>query len=598
MAMMNRMRENTKTILMILVFAFILTIIIDWGMGGLSSGPSRGVIAKVNGDEITYDEFYQQYENQLRLYRDQTGIDATGTQLTQLENQVFESLVQQRLVNQEIKRLKLKATDKEVLEEIYNNPPDVLRQEPAFQDSNGVFNMRLYQQALENPQMNWMPIENYVRMTLPYSKLENLLQVVATVSNEDAWLYYAKQNAKARVDYIAYNAAAYVDQVGEPDEKEIKDHYSKNKEQYRLPERRQLDYILLETKATAADTQLVHSRIEEILNDLNSGSDFGQMAQIYSEDTGSAEQQGDLGYFKRSAMVAPFADAAFNAKVGSIVGPVESQFGLHLIQVLDRKVEAGEDQVHARHILLKFAASPATKEGLREEAAYVAEYAKEDDFRKVVESENLKLQSTPPFEADAFIPGIGMQPSLNRFVFRGKVGDVTPVIETEAGYLVAMISDVIKEHIQPLEEVRNQIISEVKQAKSKDLAREKAEAAYNRLQQGAAFDQVAADDNLTVKRLESFMMTPNVRGLGTEPEFVGTAFSLAEGEISKPVEGSRGYFLVQMLNKVEPDRDTFERQKDALKLQVLKSRQSQIFALWYNQLKEKSDIQDFRQQYL
>jgi hypothetical protein len=138
MAMMNRMRENTKTILMILVFAFILTIIIDWGMGGLSSRPSRGVIAKVNGDEITYDEFYQQYENQLRLYRDQTGIDATGTQLTQLENQVFESLVQQRLVNQEIKRLKLKATDKEVLEEIYNNPPDVLRQEPAFQDSNGV----------------------------------------------------------------------------------------------------------------------------------------------------------------------------------------------------------------------------------------------------------------------------------------------------------------------------------------------------------------------------------------------------------------------------------------------------------------------------
>ncbi|MBN1542120.1 peptidylprolyl isomerase [candidate division KSB1 bacterium] len=583
---------------MILVFAFILTIIIDWGMGGLSSGPSRGVIATVNGDEIAYDEFYQQYQNQLRTVREQSGRDPEGLQLTQLENQVFESLLQQRLVNQEIKRLNLKATDKEVLEQVLNNPPELLRNQPVFQDSNGVFDMRLYQQALDNPEMDWVQIENYIRMTLPYSKLENLLRLTATASEADAWLLYLKQNAKAKVDYIFYNADAFTDQVEEPDEKEIAEFYSKHKEDYRLPERRQLDYILLETKATPADTQMVYMRMEEILADLRSGADFLQMASIYSEDPGSAQNGGDLGYFARSAMVEEFADAAFGAKIGSTVGPVKTQFGLHLIKVEDRKKENGEDKVQARHILLKFDPSPATREALREEAAYVAEYAKEVDFRQVVESENLKLQSTPPFEADAYIPGIGMEPRISRFAFRGKEGDVSDVYETNEGYVVAMISAVIKEHIQPLTEVRNQIVTEVKNEKSKELARAKAQAAYDRLQQGAAFDQIAEQDGLSVKNLDSFLMNPSVRGLGNEPEFVGTAFSLEVGQVSPPVKGSRGYYLIQLLNKTGIDEEKFQAQKENLKLQVLKNRQSRAFSLWYEKLKEQSDIQDYRQKYM
>jgi len=111
MAVMNRMRENTKTILMILVVAFILTIIIDWGMGGFKTSQPQGVIASVNGDEIMYEEFYQAYQDELRMHRERTGAEAEGYQLQQIENQVFERLVQQRLLSQVIEDIELKATD-------------------------------------------------------------------------------------------------------------------------------------------------------------------------------------------------------------------------------------------------------------------------------------------------------------------------------------------------------------------------------------------------------------------------------------------------------------------------------------------------------
>ena len=118
MAVMNRMRENTKTILLIVVFAFMLTIIIDWGMGGFKSNQPRGVIASVNNDDITYEEFYNSYQEELKQHRERSGTEPEGFQLQQIENQVFERLVQQRLLSQVVKDINLTATDDEILERI------------------------------------------------------------------------------------------------------------------------------------------------------------------------------------------------------------------------------------------------------------------------------------------------------------------------------------------------------------------------------------------------------------------------------------------------------------------------------------------------
>ena len=598
MAVMNRMRENTKTILLVLVVAFMLTIIIDWGMGGFKRRQPRGVIASVNNDDITFDEFNDRYRAEIQAQREKTGSDPEGYQLQQIENRVFESLVQQRLLAQTIRSLALKATDEEIIDEIYNNPPEFLKQNEAFQDSTGAFSMQKYQEALNNPAANWAPVENILRSEIPRVKLFNLLRSTAFVTDDEARLEFMKRNAKAKVHYIFYDANSFADNVPEPTEEEILAYYNEHKEDFREPEKRVLDYVMIELKPTAADSEAVRKEAQDLIKELEAGEDFAKLAEIYSDDPGSAEKGGDLGYFGRGAMVKPFEEAAFSAKVGDIVGPVETQFGLHIIKVEDKKREKGKLQVKARHILLKFEVTPSTRESLREEAEYIAEYAKESGLASVAEAEGYEVKKTQPFVKEGFIPGIGMERRINRWAFRSKVGDVSDVFYLDRAYVIASLAEIIREHIPEVDEVRNRIVNTLKAEKRMELAKAQCEAAYQKLQSGVPFDEVAADDSLEVKETQEFGLGGYVPGVGREPAFVGTAFALDVGEFSPPIKGTRGYYIIQVIDRKDIDEKAFEAQKENIKRQLLDRKRQQLFAEWYNAIKEHAKIKDYRSDYL
>jgi parvulin-like peptidyl-prolyl isomerase len=597
MALMNRMRQNTKTILLILVGAFIGTIIFNWGMGGVKQTQTRGVIGEVNGDEISYDEFYNQYQSQMAQYRERSGEDPEGYQLQQLENQVFEGLVQQRLIADYIQKMNLEATNEEVVQTIFNDPPELIKNQEVFRDSAGNFDMEKYQQALKNPGADWLPVENYVRASLPYEKLDRMLKASVLVSETDTYLEYLKQNAKIRIDYLFFNATNYADEVQTPGDTEILEYYQQHKEDYHENERRSLKYAFLETSATSADTQRIYNEAEELLQEAKEGTDFGELAKIYSQDPGSAQKNGDLGYFGRGQMVKPFEEAAFNAREGDIVGPVTSQFGVHIIKVVDKKREQGEMQVRASHILLKFEASPMTVEAQREEAEYISEFAKETNLDTVVQAEGIETQITPPFEKEAFIPGIGMEQRINRFAFRSEVGTVSSVYNTAKGFYVVEIAEVIPEHTKPLEEVRNQIINKLEEEKRMQVAKNRAQRIYEQIQQGTPLDEAAMQDSLQVKSSDLVNVSASITGIGREPRVAGAAYALQVGEISKPVKGSRGYYLIQLVDKKDIDEETYAGQKQSLLYQLINQRQNMIYNQWYTRQKEKSNIEDYRGMY-
>jgi len=600
MAVMNKMRESMKTILMILVLAFVATIIFDWGMGGFRSKRPQGVIAQVNGEDITYEEFNRAYQQEIKARREQTGTDPEGYQLQQIENQVFERLVQQRLLGKVVNDLNLIPSNDEITTELWNNPPQLIRDTPAFQDSNGVFDMSRYEAALNNPELDqqWDGVIYYLRNTLPFQKLSEVLNATAIVTDDDARLEYMKNNMKAQVDYIFYNATDYSQSAAEPSEAEIKTYYENHKDDYSENEKRVIDYVLFELKPTKADSNSVYQQAEELLQDAKNGKDFAQLAEIYSQDPGSAEKGGDLGYFKREAMVKPFADAAFGANIGDIVGPVESQYGLHIIKVEDKRVQDGEQEVKASHILLKFETSNITRERLQDEANYLAEFAKDSNLKSVAESESLQVNTSQPFELEGFVPGIGMEQRINRFAFRSKVGDVSDVISTDRGYYVVELKQIIPARTQPLADVQARIKTTLQSEKRMEAAKAAADDAYAKINTGSTLDQVAADDSLDLKQTDEFTLGGSIPGVGREPAFAAGAFKLKVGEYSEPIEGTRGYYIIQLLKKSEFDETAFQNQKESLKTQLSVRQRNQIFALWYNKLKEESNIKDYRSDYL
>jgi len=596
MAVMNKLRANMKTILLILVFAFIATIIFDWGMGGFQSGRPRGVIAEVDGEEISYDEFIKAYQQELKTQREKTGNDPQGYQLQQIENQIFERLVQQRLLNQVIDELYLYSTDDEVVSTLWTNPPDIIRSTPAFQDSTGNFDYARYEAALNNPELDqqWQGVIYYMQSTLPFQKLSSVVNATAIVTDDDARLEYIKNNVKARADYVFYDAGAFENLAEEPSSDDIMAYYKAHQDDFKQNEKRVLDYVLLEIKPSKADSLLIQRQVEDLLADARSGKDFAQLAEIYSADPGSAEKGGDLGYFKRGAMVKPFADAAFSAKRGEIVGPVQTQYGIHIIKVEDKRRQNGEDEVKARHILLKIEPSNSTREALRDEAEYLSDAAKESQLGPIAAAESLQVRTTPPFEIEGFIPGIGMERRVNRWAFRSQEGDVSDVITTDNGYLVVELKEIIPRQVQPLEEVTTVITNILKKEKRMQAAKAAAQAAYEKLAAGATLEQVAADDSLTLQQTDEFVLGRTIPGIGREPRFAGAVFKLGVGDFSKPIEGMRGYYILQVTNKTDFDPEDFEKQKAGLVAQLRVRKRNQMFSLWYAKLKDDATIKDYR----
>ena len=336
---------------------------------------------------------------------------------------------------------------------------------------------------------------------------------------------------------------------------------------------------------------------KDLLLRAKSGEDFAELAGTYSADN-SASQGGDLGFFKRGTMVKPFEEAAFSAKVGDIVGPVRTRYGLHIIKVTDRKRENGEEMVRASHILLKFEASPQTIEAARDSAGYLAALAKEEGWEKAVEAENAPAQSTPFFpEGSGFVPGIGVEREVSRFVFRNDVGSISDPIETEQGFVVVRIADRQKARTKSLEEVRAQIESLLKREKQKALAGDFARKIKKDIDNGESFEVIAKRDSLEHKTTDPFTRNDFIPGIGRDPVFIGTAFALNTGEISEPVEGMRGYYIIKLLEKTEFDEEDYKAKADLIRQDLERRKQQQAFAQWYENLKSRAEIKDYRNQY-
>lgn len=601
MAVMNNMREYTKVILIILVLAFIGTIIFDWGMDVTGMKTRSDIVGKVEGIEISTQQFNEVYSNQIDNYRQQTGREPSENQLQSIRNQTWESLVQDILIRQAVQAKDITAHDQEILYRIKNDPPEFLRSNPSFQNEQKQFDMAKYQAALNDPRTasQWRPVEEYIRQTLPREKFFQRLRATIRVTEDEIRREYLKQNQQATVKYVFFNPNNYADVEIELTDEELKSYYDNHKEEFQEEEKRKIDYVLFQTTPTASDSADQRDLAERLLQRAKSGEDFSELAEIYSEDTGTKQKGGDLGFFERGTMVQAFEEAAFNAEIGDIVGPVKSQFGLHIIKVEDKRERDGKEEVKARHILIKFQPSRKTTNKARDDAEYFAARAEETSFSKAAEEFDIEVSTSNLFpKGSGFVPGVGLNPQVSNFVFSNDVGDIGPVEETNRGFFVYRIADKQKAHTKPFEEVKSQIKNTLLAEKRSELATKHAQEIYDQIQQGASFEAVAERDTLEVKQPEPFTRGGYVPDVGQEPKFTGAAFALDNpGEVTLPVKATRGTYLIQLVQKDEFNEEDYLAKKEQIRNQLLQRKEGQVFASWYAEAKENAKIEDLRENY-
>jgi parvulin-like peptidyl-prolyl isomerase len=446
-----------------------------------------------------------------------------------------------------------------------------------------------------------LQIENAVRMSLPREKLSQRLEATVRVTENELKREYLKKNQTARVKYVFFDPKEVANSNFEAGQDAIQTYYNEHKEEFRQPEKRQIQYATFPVTPTAEDSVSQYEFAEELLMRLEEGEEFSKLAEIYSEDQGTKTKGGDLGFFKRGAMVKAFEEAAFGADKGETVGPVKSPFGLHIIKVEDKKGSGENLEVKARHILLKFEPSTKTRNRARDNADRMAYEAETGSMEAVASRLGVEIQTSDYFpKGSGFVPGLGPDMRVSNAIFRAQTDEVGDVVQNrQDAYFVYKVVGIQKERIEPLAEVRTTIEEALLSEFQMEKTREQAEAFRTKLrQEGVSLEEAAQQDSLEVKTTDNFNRGGYVSGVGREGEFIGTAFGLQEaGEVSGPVQATRGYYIIELLEKSEFNTDNFNAQKPALREQLISQKRSQIFGLWYAKMREESDIEDNRSRF-
>lgn len=601
--MMTKLREFSKVFIIIVAASFIGLMVFEWGANYSGKrSQAQTMVGSVNGHELNYSmfmELYQQlYENQ-RARMGDTNMD--DNQLQMLKDQVWEQFIQRTLFQEEMDKLGISVSDSEIVYQIYNYPLDDFKRVPAFQ-TDGIFDIQKYRAALGDPNIPWMQVEEIYRQQIPYLKLQNIVSNTVRVTDQEVLDSYNRDNLKVRVEYLGITANLFNKVNEDISDSEVKDFYNEHKDEYKQNEKRELSYVLFPVKTTAEDTNLVFSDFDEIKKRLAEGGNFNDLALSYSADPSVQTNKGDLGYFEKGDMTKRFSDAAFEAKVGDIVGPIETEFGWHLIYVEDKKVEDGKEKVKASHILLKVMPSRTTEDEQQYKANMFSEDAKELGFTVMAERDTLTIEKTSFFEeGSGFVPGIiGRNPAVVNFAFASKLNDVSGVYHIDQGYIVLTVSEIQPEGYQDLESVRRLIEGRVRMEKAKERAKAYAITLEPKVNSDMSFKSIADNDTSKKVRYNATGMLNidgNVPGLGRSVEFMGTAFSLEVGEKSNMVETDRGYYYLHLLDKTSFDSTAFNQQKDAISRRLLNDKRNQIFMKWYTSLKDNADIVDNRKMF-
>lgn len=341
-------------------------------LGGISSyleDDRPAYAAKVNEVEISIYDYQRAYQQQKQRAREVMGNQAT---LELLESKGFKKNVLDRLVDDEIllqAAIKLGFSVGDQLLAIH------IQRIPDFQEE-GIFSPERYRNTLITQGMSPAMFEHYMRRSILLNQLRSTINqsVMVTdydvdellkiqnqqrslqyiqlpladaskdieVSEEEVSLFYTDNQAnymtpeRLKISYLELNVKGLMKQIEAPLENEVQRLYEEQTDFYVKAEQRQARHILIQVAMDAADDAMneAQTKAQSILDRIYKGEDFAVLAKEFSEDPGSAEQGGDLGFFEKGLMESAFDDAVFTLKAGDVADLVQTSFGFHIIQLI------------------------------------------------------------------------------------------------------------------------------------------------------------------------------------------------------------------------------------------------------------------------
>tara|TARA_R110002124_G_scaffold134495_4_gene297265 strand:- start:502 stop:2277 length:1776 start_codon:yes stop_codon:yes gene_type:complete len=585
MGLMETLRNGTKYIVIILIVSFgLIWVLADVDFfGAMTAGPNE--LGQVNGDDISLQEYNQRVQYYNNLYVQQTGSSMTPEVTAIYEQQVWDELVNSRLIEQKMDELGITVTDAELYDMVYGDNPDQIIVQ-NFSREDGTIDRASIDQVLTNPDFSQQAIalDLQLRQKRRQQKLTNYLSAGVQVTKEQIEEEYIKQNSYADVSYVRFPFGDITDDEISVTDADLKKYYTTNKESFKRKESYRADVVKFSFLSTAEDTTAIFQEVEDLRSNF-------------------AEAENDSLFLNRQQSSTPFSatlidkddvreeyQAVLDIEVGEVTEPF---FNAGQVSII-KNVEENRNEIKFVIFSRLIEALPGTVRDADEAARDFQVFADEDtDFETEAERAEKQIQSVFATKGNAFISGLGNSQQILTFLERANVGDISKVIELGTDFVVVRLNEKTKEGFRSLEEVKSQVETAVKLKKKKELAVKKAQdlLAKNTTIEGLA--EAAGKDVGTAEGVSANAVVLPVAG--REPKVIGAIFELEEGKISGVMEGSNAAYVVKVNSKQTP---LIENLDEATKQQIrtrLEGEINQKFgAIWLEQLRKEAEIIDNR----
>lgn len=585
-------------------------------------GPATGevstdTVAKVGDESVTVNDIRQQLNQ----------IERNNQVPKQLESfyaqQILQNLVFQRELEYEAKRLGITVSDQERADRIRLYLP------MAFSGGSFIGIDQYTSLVQQRFQLTVPAFEELIRQGLLEEKFRKLVTDGISVGPAELQDEYRYKNEKIKLDYVLIKPEDLEAKVT-PTDAEIKAEYEKNRSRYQVPERRSVRYALLDTNQlrqtiqipedvlkkqyqdniqqyqvpnqvhvqhilfktvgqTDAEVAETKKKAEDVLKQARKGAKFDELAKKYSEDPGSKDKGGDLGWIRQGQTVPEFEKEAFSLAPGQISDLVRTQYGFHIIKILEKQTahtkpfDEVKDSLRTQ-ALLNQAEKQATD--IVDQLSRAIRQSSKIPLDDLAKQYHLTLGETRPVSASDPLLELANSQDVKDEIFRLRPGELSLPIRTDRGYVVLALKDSLPAHPGTLEEVRDRVTSDLKNEQSVAQAKSKADELVRRVKAGEKFDAAAKALGLEAKTSDSISRDGSISGAASGKQ-LSAAFSLKQGDVGAPLSLGQNWFVYRLAEKVEADPANFEAQKKQLSAELLQSKREMAFEAFRSALSDR-----------
>ncbi|MBV9296266.1 MAG: peptidylprolyl isomerase, partial [Acidobacteriaceae bacterium] len=586
-----------------LVAISMLAYLVPGGYGGASGPTGQNIVAAVGDDQVTTIDVQRAIQ---RLTRNQSNLPK-GL-LAMYVPSLVSQLIEAKAMAYKAREMGLRISDAELADAIQNEVSSQL---------GGKFDMSIYQAALAQQSITVADYEKQRRDAMLGMRLETMELQSLIVSDQDAKAEYARKNLKVGLEYLAFEAKDFTSKVNK-DPAAMKAYFDKNRSLFRTPEKRDFELIVGTTAdfvqaAKISDDQLrreyqdsldtyqlpervkvrhiliktqgkpkeeapkLKAKAEDLLKQLQHGGEFAELAKKNSDDPGSAQKGGELGWIVRGQTVPNFEKTAFSLKPGTLSGVIETEYGYHIIQVEDKQAGHTQSFEEVKPQLIAEDQKQAGADNLKNamDAAHAEIARNPAQAEAIAKKYNLKFFKLSNFVSTGTMPEMGTQPEVMHSIFSASKGAVTDVVDVESQSKdsFAVITNVIPARNAEYTEVEGDVLQHYITAESTRLSQDAAKSAADRARKGESLEALAKEYGLTVKTAAPFTIDGAAEGIGAA-SMLSAAFKGNTGDVVGPVAAQAGQFVCKVTQKIPADMTQFVKNKDSIVQNLTQQRQA------------------------